>query len=499
MAQTEVIHSSLTIESSLVFLGVFVLVVWLLRRPRNLPPGPTGLPFIGYLPKLALQGDEYKSLALLANTYGDVFSFNLGGQLVVVLNSYEAIKKALAHPNTSDRPPTPFYIKATPDKDALGVASASGQSWTEQRKFSLKVLRGLGVGKSSFQDAIAGEAGYLIGEMKNLNQKPLNPTTLVGNAVSNVICSVTLGKRFEYSDGKFQELLRMINRNFELVGGGSMYQYVPFVQYLTFIPTFTEVQSNVHKIVGFLKENVDEHRQNLDPDNPRDFMDVFLGEIQSNERNNIKSHISPSNMLLTVFEIFVGGTETTSSTLCWALLYMLAHPEVQSKVQREIDEVVGRNRLPRIADKPELSYTEATIMEVQRIASVGALGVPHMFSQDTSIFGYDMPRNTILISNLWAVSRDPNLWPEPEKFRPERFLDGDGKVRLPEEHLPFSTGRRVCLGEQLAKMELFIFFSFLLHQFTFKKPEDAPPISLKAVNGFTLTPTPFEICAVLRE
>ncbi|XP_022099770.1 cytochrome P450 2J6-like [Acanthaster planci] len=499
MTPLEVITDCLTVKSILMYVGVFYVALWFIRRPRNLPPGPTGLPFLGYFPKLALQGNEYKSLALLAKTYGDVLSLNLCGQLVVVVSSYEAVKKAFAHPNCSDRPPTTFYSKATPDGKALGVVAASGPSWSEQRKFSLKVLRGLGVGKASFEEAIAGEANCLIKEMKSRKGDPFNPIDLINNAVANVICSVTLGKTFDYSDTKFQQLLRMMNRNFEILRGGSLYQLLPFVRYLTFTATFKELQWNLHQRLRFLGEYVDDHRQHWDPDNPRDFIDVFLGEIHNNEKNNIKSHVTPYNMLLTVFELFVAGTETVSSTLRWALLYAMAYPEVQSKIQRELDEVVGRNRLPCLADKPELSYTEATIEEVQRIACVGALGLPHMFSRDTSIFGHDIPRKTILVPNFWAVSRDPNLWSEPEKFRPERFLDENGKVRHREGHLPFSTGRRACPGEQLAKMELFIFFSFFLHQFTFVKPDNSPPISLKAVNGLTLTPTPFETCAILRE
>ena len=118
----------------------------------------------------------------------------------------------------------------------------------------------------------------------------------------------------------------------------------------------------------------------------------------------------------------------------------MAYPEVQAKIQQEIDEIVGRNRLPRLAVKPQLPYTEATILEVQRLASIVAVNLPHRFSEDTSLLGYDIPKGTMLIANLWAVSRDPSIWSDPNKFNPERFLDEAGSLKPREEHLPFSTG-----------------------------------------------------------
>ena len=115
----------LTLRTALLGLAVFALVAWLVRRPANLPPGPTGWPLLGYLPQLVRRGDEYRTFTELARTHGDVFSLNLCGQLMVVLNSYEAVKKALALPSTADRPPSTFYNDATPDPKALGKTMVS--------------------------------------------------------------------------------------------------------------------------------------------------------------------------------------------------------------------------------------------------------------------------------------------------------------------------------------------------------------------------------------
>jgi cytochrome P450 len=101
--------------------------------------------------------------------------------------------------------------------------------------------------------------------------------------------------------------------------------------------------------------------------------------------------------------------------------------------------------------------------------------------------------------NLWSIFRDPKVWPEPEKFKPERFLTEKGEAVKAEELIPFSIGRRSCIGEHLAKMELFLFFSFFMHRFTFKAPDDAPPPTLKSRGGLARTAYPFETCAVLRD
>ncbi|XP_033624193.1 cytochrome P450 2J6-like [Asterias rubens] len=493
------IISLLTAKSVIVGLIALLIATWFYRRPRNLPPGPTGWPLLGYFPNLILAGDEYKNITRLAKTYGPVFSMNLGGTLVVVVNSFASIKEALGHPNTAARPPTSFYRKMTNDPEAISVGNASGENWFQQRKFCLSVLRGLGVWRSSFEDAIATEAGCLINGIKEHKGNPFNPALLLSNAVSNVICSVTLGKRFDYSDPKFQKLLKSMSRNFELSGGGEMYTYLPIMEYLSFTSTSREMEGNIRSIIEFIRESVENHRSNLDLENPKDFIDVFLREIHDNNNENRKEYITMDNMLLTCFDLFTAGTETASTTLRWALLYMMAYPEVQAKIQQEIDEIVGRNRLPRLADKPQLPYTEATLLEVQRLASIVAVNPPHMFSEDTRLLGYDIPKGTLIIANLWAVSHDPSTWSDPEKFIPERFLDEAGSLKPRLELLPFGSGRRVCLGEQLAKMELFIFFSHLLHQFSFKKPDDSQPLSFKAINGVTLAPIPFEVRAIPRE
>ena len=127
------------------------------------------------------------------------------------------------------------------------------------------------------------------------------------------------------------------------------------------------------------------------------------------------------------------------------------------------------------------------------------LGVAHAAASDTSFRGFVIPKGAFLFSNLWSVARDPNIWQEPDEFKPERFLNDKGEAVPREELIPFAIGRRSCPGENLAKMELFVFFTYFMHQFTFKTLENSPPLSLEGVPGLTYSPKPFKLCAIKRD
>ena len=139
-------------------------------------------------------------------------------------------------------------------------------------------------------------------------------------------------------------------------------------------------------------------------------------------------------------ELFAAGSEGTSTTLTWAIIYMSLNQDIQSRCRAEIDAAIGRDEIPRMQHRPQLSFTEACIMETQRLADVVPLGIPHAATEDVSFRGYFIPKSTMILPNLYSVHMDPKLWPEPDHFKPERFLDDDGKVIRRAELIPFSVG-----------------------------------------------------------
>ena len=199
-------------------------------------------------------------------------------------------------------------------------------------------------------------------------------------------------------------------------------------------------------------------------------------------------------------DIFNAGIETTSTSLVWFIAYSVLWPETQKKIQQELDHVIGRSRKPNMADRKSLPYVEAAINEMLRLSSVGILGVPHKTTCDTTLAGYKIPKDTHVIFNHYAIHHDERHWTDPRSFTPERWLNADGEF-TPGTHtsfLPFSAGKRVCFGEALAKMELFLIVSQVFQRFEFRKVEGEDAPKLEGHVFLTHQPRAFRVAAIER-
>ncbi|XP_066264685.1 cytochrome P450 2U1-like [Branchiostoma lanceolatum] len=488
--------ANLTLQSALVLVLAFLTTYWLLgagSRQKNLPPGPRGLPLLGNL--LSFRPSHLLSnLAAWRQQYGDVFCVRIANKLVVVLNGHKAIQDALVkQPEVfSDRPP-PFRDS---DKDQ-GVALAQyGEDWKVKRRLGLTALRQFGMGKRSLEGKITEEARSVCDVLAEKNGTATDMSLLLSNGVSNVICAMSFGERFDYNDMEFQRLMRLMS---ELVSGGGIARFIPLVRKL---PSFKKDQVSrkrmSQEVIDFIKAKIKEHKETLDPADIRDIIDVYLMETQQQTPDEADRTITEIGMINTVRDLFIAGAETTATTLKWGLLYLARHLEVQRKIQEEIDREFGASP-PALSQRGKLPYTEATILEIQRIRPIVPLSVPHTTSAATVLRGFDIPGNTFVIPNLWSAMMDPAVTPDPETFNPVRFLDENGSLVRHEWFIPFSLGRRQCLGEQLAKMELFIFLATLLQHFTFKLPDGAPAPSMEGSLGIVFAPKAYQICAVPRD
>ncbi|XP_077990656.1 cytochrome P450 2J6-like [Glandiceps talaboti] len=477
---------------------VLVILILISRQNRpNLPPGPTGWPILGSLPFLAGKQMDI-TLTELGRKYGDVYSIMLGSYRVVILNSFDVIKEALVK-RADYFNGRPMNIKRPFPLDK-GVARAYNDSWKEHRRFALSTLRDFGMGKAVLEDKIMNEANQLMTIFDNLKGNPINPSLGVNLVATNVVASVSFGKRYDYDDPTFQKMNKLLQHSLSQTGSSLAAAFLPFLRFIPGVnKTHTFMSDARQRFQDFIGPLITDHWKTFcSKSKPSDLMDSYLKEMTSRKQNGIETTMDEETLMILIFELFVAGADTTASTLNWAILYMAINPRIQQNVQREIDGVLGRETPPSMADRKRLPYTEATIYEVHRLSSVVPLSLAHATTADVSLRGYCIPKGTYIIPNLWAVHNDPKLWPEPEVFKPERFIGEDGSVMEKQELIPFGIGPRICLGLQMAKMELFIFFTTLMQHYTFTLPNGTPPPSTERVNGLVCKPKPYKVCILRR-
>ncbi|XP_012640600.3 cytochrome P450 2J2 isoform X2 [Microcebus murinus] len=464
------------------------------RRPKNYPPGPWRLPFAGSFFHLGFE-QSHLTLQPFVKKYGNLLSLDFADIPTVVVTGLPLIKEALVHMDQHfvNRPVSPVRERIIKGN---GLIMSNGQAWKEQRRFALTALRNFGLGKKSLEERIQEEAHHLTEAIKEENGQPFDPHFKINNAVSNIICSITFGKRFEYQDAQFQELLRLLDEATFMEASMACQLYSIFPSIMKFLPgPHQTVFRNWEKLKLFVSQMIEKHKKDWNPDETRDFIDAYLKEMAKNACSTTSS-FHEENLIWSTLDLFFAGTETTSTTLRWALLYLALHPEVQEKVHAEIDRVIGQEQQPSVAARESMPYTNAVIHEVQRMGNIIPLNVPREVTADTTLAGYHLPKGTMILTNLTALHRDPAEWATPDTFNPEHFFE-NGQFKKRDAFLPFSIGKRACLGEQLAKSELFIFFTSLMQKFTFRPPENEK-LSLKFRMGITISPVKHRLCAVPR-
>ncbi|CAG5115328.1 unnamed protein product [Candidula unifasciata] len=486
----------------LVAIAVFLIVFAWFRRPNpRLPPCPKSpLPVVGHL--FYMSRDARPQFKGFRKRCGDMYSLYLGDALVVVLNGYELIKEALVKRADvfSDRPP--FFIDMATGIPGKGVVFSNGHTWKEQRSVSLSILRAFGMGKNLLAERIQEEAGFLMNHLASHKGEPIDTRIMTNISTSNVICSILIGHRFEYHDKDFQDLMYRMGC---LVSDQQMVSLVNFIPWLRHIPgdffQAKRITANVQALMQMLNKFIVEKRRHIEDSNEVcNLIDAYTIEKNKKIQSGMPTSLDDESLMKIMFELFIAGTETTSTTIYWCLLYMLHNPNVQEKVHQEIKEKIGTNRAPTIQDKTQLVYLNAVIKETQRLGSIVPLGVTHMCSEEVTLRGYTLPKGTYILPSLDSVLHEKATWGEDaSSFRPERFIDGDGKLLVPEEFIPFGTGRRVCLGEAIAKMELFLFLAHMFQRFEFLPPApgEVPPIKYEV--GGVLAPKPYKIRIVDRK
>ncbi|XP_063968595.1 cytochrome P450 2C30-like [Lytechinus pictus] len=478
------------------------------RRRRRLPPGPTNYPIVGILPFLGT-ADPGKSVLELSKKYGPVFYGRLGSFDAIFLNDYESVREAFAKSGDafSDRPRVTAFETYGQGR---GVACCYYQNqWKEQRRFLLKLLRNLGMGRASnsLEDRILQEAVLLTKSFEESHGESFDPRTLMTMAVSNIICGLTFGKRFHYDNKEFEKFIWTLGKLFEGADVAGPTNYFTFMKYVPF-SSFKKMGSFARSLErGLFTREKDAHKLILDPNDCKDMIDFFLKEMYEAESKEGRGEESNSPfreefLPSLIGDIFAAGTDTTACAMYWVMLFTIKYPKYQRRVQEELDRVVGRHRLPTQSDRPNLPFVVAMLAESLRCSAGGPFGVPHAAVEDTTFRGYFVPKGTIMVANHYALLYDEEVFGvEPDVFNPDRFFDVDGtlvKSMVDRVCSQFGIGRRACPGEQLAQSERFIFYSHLVHQFNFTAPDGPDSVSLGSHFGLSRSPFPYKLRAERR-
>ncbi|XP_048194606.1 cytochrome P450 2C5-like isoform X2 [Perognathus longimembris pacificus] len=478
-------------------LGLSCLLLFSIWRQnagrRKLPPGPTPLPIIGNILQVDIK-DITKSLTNFSKVYGPVFTLYFGMKPTVVLYGYEAVKEALIDHGEefSRRGKVPLFDKVN---KGLGIVFSNGHRWKEMRRFSLTTLRNFGMGKRSIEERVQEEARCLVEELRKTNGSPCDPTFILGCAPCNVISSIVFQNRFDYKDQNFLNLMEKISEDTKIASSSWTQIYNLFPSLLQYAPgSHKTILKNADYIDNYILKKVKEHEESLDVNNPRDFIDCFLIKIKQ-ENHKEPSEFTKENLTVVATDLFGAGSETTSTTLRYGLLLLMKHPHVTAKVKEEIDHVIGRHRSPCMKDRSQMPYTDAVIHEIQRYIDLVPMNLPHEVTRDIKFRGYFIPKGTTIVTSLTSVLHDHKEFPNPGTFDPGHFLDKSGNFKKSDYFMPFSSGKRVCAGEGLARMELFLFLTTILQNFNLKALMDPQDLNTRpVVNGFVSVPPPYQLC-----
>ena len=440
------------------------------------PPGPPALPFVGMLPFLGK--NLHVALNQLAKKYGNIFQLHVGGRTLVALNGYEAIKEALVKQQDSFSARADFDVfQQSPQREFLELKS--GEPWKRHRDIIVQVMHTFLVGKADMHESwILEEADALAESFLNSDGQPVDPSFYMPLATLSFMQRLMFGERGSVEDTDFVTTAQTLDRIPHGLLNTVKLEIIPEFWQPIFRFWHQKVLQNFPKGMGTLRSYVlsklEQHQEGFDPENLRHIADGFLQasrELTESDRNSLR--LSEDDILVGSLIQFAGaGGELPSLMLRWALLYMVAYPEIQAEIQKELDAVVGREQRPSFKDRSKLPFTEACINEIFRHSSATVMPpIAYATGNNAILKGYFIPQNTPLLVNYYSLTRDEYYWEEPEKFNPYRFLDEDGKLRndLLDKFYPFGIGPRRCVGEYLGRLQVFVFFTSLIHQCKFEQ------------------------------
>ncbi|KHN79335.1 Cytochrome P450 2H1 [Toxocara canis] len=404
---------------------------------KNYPKGPMPIPLLGNLHQLKTH-NTHLHFDELAKAYGDVFTVFMP-RPVVIITKFQNMKKALIRRGDD------FVGRSGLFPDNIfqsfpngGITFASGDSWREQRRISLRILKDFGMGSGITEDQT----------------------------------------NFGTEDQSKKYRLRCGSADGSVVSSS--------------IKESQQLKDDADKLKVFIREQVDKQKAQFDPcKEPQTFVHALLLEMHKGNR-----FLCYEQLVDITMDFWLAAMETTSITLRWAILFLIANPQVQHRMRAEIIDIVGKDRRICMADKLSMPYCTVAVVEIQRRANVLPQNVMHRTVKQTMVSGHCIPADTLVLPQISSVLSDSSLFENPDEFKPERFLQDDGKTphkELLQYVVPFSMGKRQCAGEPLASVKLFLILTTLLQNFILEKPLDGALPDLEPDFAFFAFPKQYKL------
>ncbi|XP_061194478.1 steroid 17-alpha-hydroxylase/17,20 lyase-like [Saccostrea echinata] len=465
---------SLNVQTILAGLTIGLLVYYVIKRMRyRLPPGPWCIPLVGHY-QVYSSVEIHKKAAELSKKYGPVLRLSFGPQTWIILNNNDVVLEAMVKKKADFAGRPKFNSGEVFTEGGKDIAFTNySPTWKFHRKVAGKALRHYLQG-DLLENMIQDNTEKFLAKMAE-EKEPFVFKEYVDLMVFHQLYTICFGEKRPVDDPEVKAFLKLDNDLLDLFGAGLLEDIIPYLKDICPTAKWKKVNKMIEEILQKLHTKFKQHVDTFSPDKNRDFIDSLLMARQEAENEGDEAaleRLDDTYLVQTISNIFFAGVDTTRFAMDWFVYFMTRFPEIQIKCQEEIDRVVGSGH-PSMKDRNNLDYTEACLFETLRLGNVAGLGVPHMTICDTQVGGYDIPKGTTVAINVWALHLDPKYWKDPEKFDPYRYLDEEGKMKpvKPESWLPFSAGRRVCLGETVAKPELLLMCANLLQRFDIRLPD----------------------------
>ncbi|KAJ4749584.1 Cytochrome P450 [Rhynchospora pubera] len=470
---------------------LLVLSLWFLQKKvtqskSKVPPGPWTLPFIGSLHHFLNAGLSHHALHDLARLYGPIMLIRAGEVDLVVLTSREAAEEVMKtqDANFANRP-----VMHAPYVFAYGgtdIVLSTGAYWRQLRRICNSELLSSKQVKC-FCSIREEEINSLLNSFSVIPSKsPANLTAKIFELTNNIIIRAAFGGKCK-NRGFFLEILREV---LEVVSVFNISDLFPSLSWLNM--NMRRRVERLHRKLDLVLEDIlhehlkKQHQQKKGGDQALeyDLVDVLINLM---ENGDLDEPITMDNIKAVIMDVLIAGTETSASTITWAMAELIRHPEIMAKAQAEIRQAASKNTK---FDENALSYLRLVIKETLRMHPPAPLLLPRLCQESCQILGYTIPSGARIVVNAWALGRNPDYWEDPENFKPERFERSSVDFKGHDfRFLPFGAGRRICPGIEFAVTLVEEAIARTLLHFDWSLPNWMKPEDLDMMETFGLTTT----------